>query len=303
MGSVTGNLPAEHERLAALRRYAILDTPHEPEFDTLVARATRETEYSTALLCLMDADRCWFKAADGLKSPDIGLRELPRQETFCNHAFRSSGTFVVTDARADPRFSGLAVVARPDGYRAYVGAQIITPDGHSLGTVCLLDDQPRTPTEAERAMLHRLADEAMTLLDRRLRRLSTPAPTAERPLAIVADDDTYVRIVAAEMLKHLGYSVLEAGDGLAALQLFRERQAQVRLVLTDFNMPGCDGLEVTRALLAESPAVHVVMMSGRFETQVRNAALAGGVAHLLSKPFVLDDLRAAVPPVPARRDP
>lgn len=301
MGTVAGNRPAEHERLAALRRYAILDTPREPEFEEFIQRVKRETGYPTALFSLMDADRCWFKATTGLKPADTSLRELPRQETFCNHAFRSSGTFIVRDALTDDRFASLSVVDRPDGYRAYAGAQIISPAGHSLGTVCLLDDRPREPTEAERTALRRFADEAMTLLEKRLRRISHLPPAPDRPLAIVADDDSYVRVVAAEMLKHLGFTVLEASDGLAALDTWRAHRDAVRLVLTDFNMPGCDGLAVARALQAEAKGVTVLMMSGRFDAQVRSAVLAAGVVALLTKPFTLDALRAASMPVTAGR--
>ncbi|HYC71974.1 MAG TPA: response regulator [Opitutaceae bacterium] len=293
MVPAAGNRHAESDRLAALRRYAILDTPPEVEFDELVARAVRETGYPTALFSLMDEERCWFKAAVGLKPADAGIRELPRCETFCQHAFHSSGTFVVGDAPADPRFARLAVVNRPDGYRAYVGAQIITPDGHSLGTLCVLDGRPREPTAVEHAALRRLADDAMALLERRRQRLADRLPARGRPLAIVAEDDSYVRVVAAEMLKHLGYAVLEAADGTAALETFRANRESVELVLTDFNMPGCDGLVLARTLQAEGSRAQVVMMSGRFDSQVRAAVLAAGVTCLLTKPFTIDALRAA----------
>lgn len=288
-----GNRRSESERVAALRQYAILDTPPEPEFDELVARAARETGYPTALFSLMDAERCWFKAVAGLKPTDANLRQLPRPQTFCNHAFRSSGTFVVPDATVDPRFASLAVVNRPDGYRAYAGAQVITPDGHSIGTICILDDRPREPGEAARLALRRMADEAMDLLERRRQRLNPASARPAARLAIVADDDRYVRVVAAEMLKHLGYCVLETEDGTAALEAFRAHRAEVQLVLTDFNMPRCDGLALARALQADGCQVPIVMMSGRFDRQVRAAVLAAGVAALLNKPFTLEALRAA----------
>lgn len=293
-GSVAADDPSasERERLALLRRYAILDTGPEPEFDELVAQAAKETGYPTALLSLMDANRCWFKAATGLLPDDTDIRELPRSQTFCDHAFRSSGTFVVPDARADQRFARLAVVARPRGYRAYAGAQIISADGHSLGTVCVLDERPREPDEQQRAALRRFADRAMSLLEARARRLAAKA-TPSRPLAVVADDDSYVRIVAAEMLKHLGFAVAEAGDGKTALELCRQHGTEVQLVLTDLNMPGADGLALARALLTEPHRPTVVMMSGQFDGRIRAAALAAGVSLLLTKPFTLEALRNA----------
>ena len=141
---------SDHARLEVLRRYAILDTAAEPEFDAIVQQAVRETGYPTALLSLMDAERCWFKATASLKPAYHGLRELPRDQTICNHAFRSSDLFVVPDTRADARFARLPYVDCPDGYVAYAGAQLITPEGHSIGTLCLLDGVPREPTAAQR---------------------------------------------------------------------------------------------------------------------------------------------------------
>lgn len=287
-------LDSERLRLAALLSYGILDTPPEREFDELVARAARETGYPTALLSLMDETRCWFKATAGLKPADAHIRELPRPQTFCNHAFNSSGTFIVADAACDERFKELLVVDRPDGYRAYAGAQLITAEGHSLGTLCILDDRPREPTEAQRAVLRRLADEAMALLEMRRRRLGSPA-AAPRPLALVVDDDRYVRIVAAEMMKHLGFEVLEADDGEAALDLFRTHGAAVRVVLSDLNMPRLNGLNLARELLAAPLPPTLVVMSGQFDPRARSALLAAGVTCLLTKPFTLDALRAALP--------
>ena len=95
------NADREQARLEALRRYAILDTAAEKEFDELVRRTARECGYPVALISLMDERRCWFKAVTGVKPAVAHVRELPREQTFCNHAFRSSGILVVPDARAD----------------------------------------------------------------------------------------------------------------------------------------------------------------------------------------------------------
>lgn len=103
------------------------------------------------------------------------------------------------------------------------------------------------------------------------------------------------------MMKHLGYAVLEAEDGGVALELFRLHGPAVRVVLTDFNMPHVDGLSLARQLQAGPLPPTVVMMSGRFDQTVRAAVLAAGVACLLTKPFTIEALREAVPPVPADR--
>ncbi len=298
MGAATTN--AEHARLEALHRYAVLDTPPEPAFDEVVRRAVAETGYRTALLTLMAADRCWFKASAGLKPVDAGLCELPRHMTFCTHFFQSSGVFVVPDARTDVRFAGLPFISREDGYRSYAGVQLITPDGHSIGTLCVLDDRPREPTDAHRASLHRLAGEAMVLLEARR---SPPAPSAapdRRIRALIVDDEPYLRLIAGEMLKHLGYAVVEAADGAEALDLFRRDPSGVQLVLTDLNMPGMHGMALVQELRREPRPPAIVVMSGRLDARTREELGIIGVTAMLSKPFTLDALHEALVTAVAR---
>lgn len=286
---------AELERLEALRRYSILDTAPEPEFDELVRRAADETGYPTALMSLMTADRCWFKAATGLKPADASLRQLPRNLTICTHAFRSSGIFVVPDARKDDRFARLPFIARHDGYRSYAGVQLITPDGYSIGTISVLDDRPREPTEQQRAALHRLAGEAMRLLEARRSASAPPAAPADRRIqALVVDDEPYMRLIAGEMLKHLGYAVIEAADGTEALEIFRRQQPAVQLVLTDLNMPGMHGRALVQELRRESRPPAILVMSGRLDARTREDLAAIGVTTLLAKPFTLDALQEAL---------
>src|SRR5207253_6339731 len=127
--SLVSNADHEQARLEALRRYAVVDTAAEREFDDLVRRAAQECGYQTALLSFMEADRCYFKAQTGLL-PQCGIgREVPRNQTFCNYALGSSGVFVVRDAREDERFRPHAADAQLGGYRSYAGAQLITPEG------------------------------------------------------------------------------------------------------------------------------------------------------------------------------
>src|ERR1700712_1132227 len=97
----------ERARLAVLHSYRIVDTPPESQFDAIVRRATDLCNAEVAALVLVDEKRCWFKARIGLERTEVA-----RDLSFCNHAFRSSGIFVVNDARSDPRFSKLPVVTK-----------------------------------------------------------------------------------------------------------------------------------------------------------------------------------------------
>jgi len=134
----------EAQRLAALRRYAVLDTESEPSFDRIVALVERNLGVPIALVSLVDDERQWFKACIGLDG-----RETSRDVAFCAHAILASDVFEVPDALADPRFVDNPLVTGPPFIRAYLGAPLITEDRFRLGTLCAIDTRPRefTPTE------------------------------------------------------------------------------------------------------------------------------------------------------------
>lgn len=305
---VTTTVPSadrEHARLEALRRYAILDTPRETEFDELVREAARELGYATAMLTFMDADRCWFKATTGLKPAAAHVRELPRPQTFCNHALASSGTFVVRDAREDERFSHLPIVARPDGFRAYMGAQLITPDGHSIGTLCVLDEAPLEPTSVQRAAIRRLADRALELVENRRRELAPAASVALSPpeaamvdgareLVLIVDDEELIRTMMAAMMKRLGCDARVAENGRAALDCLAAEGGRVRLVLTDIHMPVMNGVEFIETLRRQANPPAIVAMSGKFTDSIRTQLRAAGVTTMFAKPFTMADVARAL---------
>jgi GAF domain-containing protein len=134
----------EAERLAALESYCILDTPPEPEFDAIVHEAAAAFGVPTALISLIDRDRQWFKAKVGLEPP-----ETPRGPSFCGHAIHADEVFVVPDATADERFAGNPLVLGGPRIRFYAGAPLITPDGYRIGTLCLIDGEPRASFGSE----------------------------------------------------------------------------------------------------------------------------------------------------------
>lgn len=128
----------EQERLAALRRYEILDTPPELDFDDLTGLAARVCATPIALLTLIDEERQWVKARVGLE-----ITETPRDIAFCSYAIQQAGLFVVPDALADPRFANNPLVTEDPRIRFYAGSPLITPDGQALGTLCVIDRVPR----------------------------------------------------------------------------------------------------------------------------------------------------------------
>jgi anti-sigma regulatory factor (Ser/Thr protein kinase) len=134
----------ESARLAALRKYRILDTDPERAFDDLTLLASHICETPIALITLIDADRQWFKSKVGLT-----IAETSRSVSFCTHAIKHHELFVVPDARVHATFRDNPFVKVENGIRFYAGAPLVTPQGHALGTLCVLDKVPRTLTDLQ----------------------------------------------------------------------------------------------------------------------------------------------------------
>ncbi len=153
----------ELQRLDALLRYAILDTPPEPVFNDVVRLAQSAFRVPSSAVSFVDDDRQWFKARRG-----IGFAETRREDAFCAHTILSDAPMVVPDALHDPRFSANALVVRAPHIRFYAGAPLTTSGGFNIGTVCLIDSAPRDDLRPhEREQLEALANLAMTELERR----------------------------------------------------------------------------------------------------------------------------------------
>jgi len=155
--------PDEPERLAAVRRYAILDTPPDGAFDRVCALASRFFDVPFASVTIVDEERIWFKASVGLDAT-----EIPRSPGLCGSAILRSEPYLITDCTADPRSAGNPLVEGELGVRFYAAAPIVTSDGHRLGTVNVIDTKPRATTDEELQTLHELAAIVMDELELRL---------------------------------------------------------------------------------------------------------------------------------------
>lgn len=147
--------PAPHNearRLAALQASRLLDSPQEDVFDRLTWLATHATECPMALLSLLSARRQWFKSRVG-----VDERETPRELAFCNHAIMQDGPFVVEDAGSDPRFADNPMVTGGPRIRFYAGYPVRAANGLALGSLCVLDSEPRRLRERELRALRELA--------------------------------------------------------------------------------------------------------------------------------------------------
>jgi diguanylate cyclase (GGDEF)-like protein len=161
-------IPAnEPQRLRAVLSYEILDTPPELEFDALTRVAAHSFATPIAVVAMMDSDRLWFKSKLGLTVP-----ELDRRIAFCAHAIMSpTEPLVVQDLHNDQRFASNPLVANAPHLRFYAGAPIVDGQGNALGTIAVIDTEPRQFTEAQRHTVCDFATLVMTALDGRKRAL------------------------------------------------------------------------------------------------------------------------------------
>jgi two-component system, cell cycle sensor histidine kinase and response regulator CckA len=162
----------EARRLAAVRAYALLDTPPDPALDDLARLAAQICDAPISLISLVDEQRQWFKARIGWDAA-----ETPRDISFCTHALDHHDLFIVPDTRADDRFAKNPLVTGDPGIRFYAGATLRTPDDEPLGTLCVMDRVPRELTEVQRQTLRVLSRQVMAQLE--LNRRSRDSRRAE----------------------------------------------------------------------------------------------------------------------------
>jgi hypothetical protein len=162
----------EPQRLRALEKYDILDTPPEESFDSITLLAAHVCRTPIALMVLIDHDRQWFKSTVGTK-----VKETPREFAFCAHTIMRRSLMIVSDALLDKRFAGNPLVAAGPRLRFYAGAPLVTPDNRTLGTLCVIDKKPRTLTIAQKKDLLALSRLVMTELElRRSLRMKDASP-------------------------------------------------------------------------------------------------------------------------------
>ena len=155
--------PQQALRLETLRKYEILDTPREADFDEIVELASKICNVPISVVNLIDEERQWFKAEVG-----IGARETPLATSICSHVVLSSDFVEINDTHKDSRTADNELCMPADGLRFYAGALLKARNGLPIGTLCVLDNKPNALNEFQKAALHTLARQVMRELDLRL---------------------------------------------------------------------------------------------------------------------------------------
>jgi len=267
----------ETRRLSELFDANILDTPAEPAFDHITRLASRLFRTPIALVSLVDDERQWFKARVGLD-----CSEYPREHAFCAHAIQHDAVFVVPDARADPRFAENPLVTGEPHIRFYAGAQLRASLGPKLGTLCIIDSEPRHAFGSEQqALLRDLAN----LVEDQLRR-SSQGYVADRPPQTGASsrDDQVINACPSALVRVDGAGCVRTWNR-AAERLFGWSAATLRDALLPFYTgPAGDFWS----------GLHRSAAAGETVTHARtHAADADGAVHTL---------RVAATPFPDGRD-
>lgn len=215
----------EQARLAALRRYRILDTDPEQAFDDLAMLASHICGTPMAIITLVDENRQWFKAEIG-----VGVRQTDRSIAFCAHAIKHTDIMEVPDAREDARFRDNPMVKGKPHIRFYAGAPLITPDGHAVGTLCVVDTEPRRLTPDQLRALDALRRQTQAQLELRRNLTELETALAERDRAEAEQSELIAELRAS----------LEKVDKLSAL------------------MPYCSTCEMNIVIPAEPASIPTV---------------------------------------------
>jgi len=240
-------LTDEAGRLAAVRRYGILDTPPDGAFDRIASLAAHLLGTPMAIVSVVDADRIWFKSHYGVE-----VEEVARDPGLCASAILNDKPWIIQDAAVDPRSLANPLVAGRFGLRAYAGAQLRTQDGYNLGTLCVLDKRPRSFSSEQVGILEALADVIVRELEVRL--------AARRAVSAT--------MASVERATQVGNS----GSSPAVPLTKREREVLAAL------SEGLTNREIATRLLVSVPTVKSHVRSVYQKLEIRNRAQAAALA-------------------------
>ncbi len=215
----------EAQRLAALRSLGLLGTAQEQRFNRITRSAARLLRMPIATITLLDAERQWFKSRYGLF-----LTETPRQVSFCGHAILGEGLLVVPDTLKDERFSDNPLVTGQPHIRFYAGRPLATPAGMRLGTLCLMDREPRTLSEEDHLAIEDLAAWAEIEINfsAELARSREHLQLSLEPLQdgiVLMNAQGHVNWANTALVRWLGHESLPSPQGLQHLLAQRTLQA------------------------------------------------------------------------------
>lgn len=183
----------ETERLRSLRKYQILDTPEDGNFDRITALAANIFKVPIAIISLVDVDRIWFKSHHGLP-----VKQIDRDPGLCASAILSNDLYIIENAKNDPRCLANPLVAGDFGLQFYAATPLQTDENYNLGTLCVIDKNPRAFSKEERVILRQLGGIVMDEMNLRL---------------AIRETSTNIRNLTADVAAHLQQASLKIQEG------------------------------------------------------------------------------------------
>ncbi len=244
---------AEERRLAALRGYRVLDTEPEGDFDDIALLAAQLCGTPIAAVTLIDSERQWFKARIGFDVCESG-----REHSFCSHAMHGDEVMQVPDARLDPRFQDNPFVTGEPNVVFYAGAPLISSTGQPLGSLCVIDHEPRLLTPAQCHGLRTLARHVMAQLE--LRQYARGLDAANERLRD-ADKikDEFISRVTHELrtpltsingyLEMLAEDEIQPSTGAEFLTRIRRNSDRLMALVDDMLLAAQEELQLTKHVL------------------------------------------------------
>lgn len=303
--SLSYPVPADElQRLRELERYGVIDSPSDEHFERIVELASLIFSVPITAISLVEQHRQWFLCNLGLEAS-----ETPRDQAFCAHAIATDGVMVVPDATADPRFRTNPLVTSEPHIRFYAGAPLHSREGHNLGTLCVIDREPRQITAQQERQLALLAQMVMHEIE--LRRQAGLCPVTglpirqtfltiggheisrarrdQQPLSLLCVDIDNLRLVNNRWGHSAGDQLLQAVVGLLR-GVMREQDYAARLGDGEFALL-LVGLEGHQALeLAERLRHAVTALEGAHSHSDFQLHISGGLTSLASNDRDIEDL-------------
>jgi diguanylate cyclase (GGDEF)-like protein len=290
----------EGDRLAALDRYDILDTPPEETFDRITRLVSRLFDVPIATINLIDGHRQWFKSRRGMASS-----EVERGPGLCNVAIREGKPLVIPDARLDPRFAENKFIVGEPFIRFYAGAPLHTPDGHNIGTICAMDTKPHDP---DPALIQHLTDLARIVIDElELRTLVTSDPLTGAMSRRVLKDQGSRMLALGQRHRHDVSCILCDLDGFAKLNelhgsvvgdaLLVASAGTIRNVIRKSDLLARTGGDEFALLLPHTPRASALMVAEKLRAAIAGQNATAGDLPAVTASFGVVMVDRSVPDV------
>jgi len=239
--------PNEAERLSALRKYNILDSLPEEEYQDIVSLASSICETPISLITLIDEKRQWFKAKFGIDGS-----ETERKDAFCSHTIMQNDIFEVEDALQDSRFADNPYVLGDPYVRFYAGIPVTTYEGFNLGSLCVIDTKPKNLSDFQKRALELLMKQVASLLESRLKSIMLEEKNLEiiQQKEIIEYQNDYQRKVLSIISHDLRSPLVQTYGVTQILTMDDDVSESVKLLAKELQMNTQDALNMLDTTLS-----------------------------------------------------